>query len=1246
MNKTMKRVSALLLAVLMVIAYMPLAQENSFAKKKKAKKPAKVKIAKASVKKNTKKITVSWKKAKNAKKYIVSIKDLSTKLTSSKTSKKVKITFNGQWNTKYQIRVRGVNGKKKGAWSAKKTVKVGVDPKYTKALKDADENKKAAEEAQKAAEEAQKANDQAAKDLNNAQKKLENLERELAASDVQDILRSIQLDQAKAALNAAKDELANAQAVVDAYNALTNEQKAALPADVKSAIETLAGSIDDTKARIAQLEENIEKIEEEIEKLEKVKELHNAKSLKHEDWNPEVAEALNDMIVANSNSGKYVVFDFDNTCSIFDVEEQLAVFQLQVMAFEVTPAELPDVLATELNPEYFTSPAPASGDYCSNANATYQDWIDDITAAYTKLYNKYGPFDAGGLAFDPDDEDLEELHADEDWKEFATKMRAMYDCVFDSESASVAYPWVLYWFTGMTHDEVYDLAYRSHSYYSEVESEEITWTSPSGYTSAIGVAEYTWTAGTQVSDNIIELMAALDNNGIDVWVCSASATDPIRAAIDVWGLHDHITGLLAMTNKYDDVFDNEYDYTNGCAWMPTADDDWEEGVVPTKAQTQGKGKVTAIENVCMPLYNGAGPIAGFMDSTGDYNFCTEFADLEVVCCFNRASRKVTDGGGVIAELAVYQADNLNYDYYDARTAGDTLYVLQGRDERGLRKLNPKRTTWRLGKSSELLFRGSDNYTQLDKMIELGMDTKTIVDDFAIKTPAGDPKYGFDFKYGFLTEYDGYHSIGEEAPHNPNLLKHADWNPEVKTALNGMMNNPNNEGEYVVFDFDNTCSIFDVEEQLAVYQLEKMAFAFTPDELPGILATELNPEYFEEPAPASADYCDNPNATYGDWIADIKAAYTTLYDQFGPFTAEGLSEADQATVQATDAWKEFATKMRAMYDCVFDSESASVAYPWVLYWFTGMSHDEVYNLAYESHSKYKELESSEVTWETGAYDSTSKIGHTEYTWTSGTQVSENIVELMKCLDANGIDVWVCSASATDPIRAAIDVWGLHDYVTGMMAMTNVYQGHKFVNEYDYKNGAAWMPIDGGEWEEGITPTKAQTQGKGKVTAIQNVCYPIYGHGPIAGFMDSTGDYNFCTEFKTLQVVTCFNRASRKVTDGGGVIAELAVYQADELDLTYARALGNEETLYVLQGRDERGLRKLNPHRTTWRLGKSSELLFRGDENYAQLDKMIELGMDTETIVNDFAIKTAAGDPKYGFSFKYGFLEQYDGYHSQR
>ncbi|MBR2547040.1 MAG: hypothetical protein IKF07_02465 [Eubacterium sp.] len=1147
MSKTMKKVSALLLALLMIITFMPMTQEAAFAAKK-AKKPGKVTKLKAKEKDG--KITVSWKKAKNAKKYTVTIKDNTTKLSSNKTVKKTKMSFKGQFSTKYTISVKGVNGKKKGK-AAKTTIQLGMDPTIEKALEEA----------------------------------------------------------------------------LAAYLALLIDKTA-------------------TDAELKQAKKNLETAQKAYDKLDQEAraQLSTATELAHSDWNPEVKDAINAMITANKGkANKYVVFDFDNTCSIFDVEEQLAIYQLQTMAFDETvdAAKLEDMLKTQLKPKYFKQAAPASGDYCDNADATYQDWIDDITAAYQKLLDKGYTFTPAGLS----EEDQAKIQADDDWKEFATKMRAMYDCVFDSESAAVAYPWVLYWFTGMTHKEVYDLAFRSHSYYKNVPSTYETWVT-AGEGSKIGAVSYEWTSGTQVSENINELMAALDNNGIDVWVCSASATDPIRAAIDVWGLHDHVTGMLAMTNVYENgAYVNEYDYETGYACIPTKGDvseaGWTYGTDPTKAQTQGKGKVTAIQNVCGKKY-GCGPIAGFMDSTGDYNFCTEFEDLEVVLCFNRANRKVTDGGGVIAEVACYQGDVVYADaadrYAAARTDGDTLYVLQGREENGFRGLRPTRKTMRLGKDKEALFREDKNEQQLQYMIDEKMDVEDAINEFARKKAADASTNVLGFKYGFLKKYSGYHSQGA-APEAPvSKLELDSWNTEVKDAINDMIANNDDPTAYAVFDFDNTCSIFDVEEQLAIYQLQTMSFDETIDaaKLEEILKTELNPDYFTEPAPYSGDYCkDHPEATYQDWIDDIVAAFTKL-DETYDFTPAGLTPDQQAAIQKTDEWKEFATKMRAMYDLVYDSESAAVAYPWVLYWFTGMTEQEVYDLAKASHTFFKSVESEYRTWVTEGEGS--KCGRVEYEWTYGTQVSENINELMKTLDENGIDVWVCSASATDPIRAAIDVWGLHDYVTGMMAMTNKLDADgKYINEYDWEGGNAWLAEPDGEWEKDTELQKTQTQGKGKVLAIQNVLYPKYeDHGPIAGFMDSTGDYNFCTEFDSLETVVCFNRASRKVTDGGGVIAELACYQADTLGYDFAKANRSGDTLYVLQGREENGLRSLRPSRKTMRLGKTEEKLFRDEQNQAQVDKMVEFKMDTETVVNDFAIKTAADDPKYAFPFKYGFV----------
>ena len=479
-------------------------------------------------------------------------------------------------------------------------------------------------------------------------------------------------------------------------------------------------------------------------------------------WADDVKKAVNDFIdaygknSANYNPNSYVVSDFDNTCSIFDVEEQLAAYQLQVMAFKIEPSALADVLKTDL-PDLTATKADKDYTLVEGAHS-YQDWIDDITAAYSYLYTEYGPFTAAGL----DTAKQATVQADPQWLEFAAKMRAMYDVVYDNESAAVAYPWVLYWFTNMTEDEVYNLAKASHEKYKAVETSEVTWTSPESVSSKVGQVKYKWTSGTQVSQNINEMFEAFQNNGIKVWVCSASATDPIRAAVDVWGLHDKGTGVLAMTNKLENgKYVNQYDYEAGYAWFANADGTWTKGTVPTKAQTQGAGKVTAVNNVLGKLY-GCGPLAGFMDSTGDYDFCTVYESLKLVICFNRATRKVTDGGGVIGEMAIYERDTLGYDLAKANAAGDTLYVLQGREENGLRSLRNSNKTMRYGETEEKLFKNSDNEAQLQYMIDHQMTVKQALDKFAAKTAADAEGNDLGFKYGFHSNYAGYHTVKDSS----------------------------------------------------------------------------------------------------------------------------------------------------------------------------------------------------------------------------------------------------------------------------------------------------------------------------------------------------------------------------------------------------------------------------------------------------------------------------------------------------
>lgn len=472
----------------------------------------------------------------------------------------------------------------------------------------------------------------------------------------------------------------------------------------------------------------------------------------------------------------------------------------------------------------------------------------------------------------------------------------------------------------------------------------------------------------------------------------------------------------------------------------------------------------------------------------------------------------------------------------------------------------------------------------------------------------------------------------------------DWADDVKANINMLIADYGKDSKnyddtaYAVFDFDNTSSIFDLEDQLAMYQLMHMAFEIKPENMKDILLTDL-----KNPDEDLTDF-GYGKGSYNDWVNDINKAYSYLYQTYGPFSAKGLDEEKAAEIQKDPQWCEFTAKMRTLYDLIDDKDSASVAYPWVLYWFAGMTEQQVYDLAYASHTYYSKVETSETTLTTPE-NIQSKTGVVTYTWTNGIQVSENIKELMKALNDNGIKVWICSASLTNVIRAGIDVWGLHDSVTGVLAMTNkVGKDGLYINEYDYENGCGWLCNDNGEWVKDNLPTKAQPFAKGKVTAIENALVPKYGHGPIAGFMDSTGDYNFCTEFKTLKLVTCFNRANRKVTDGGGVIAELAMYQRDTLGYDLRKANKAGDTMYVLQGRDENGMRTFRNSNKTLILGEKEEKLFKNEDNEKQLQYMIDNKMSTEDIINTFCIKTAADAPENKLGFKYGFCTEFAGYHS--
>ena len=437
----------------------------------------------------------------------------------------------------------------------------------------------------------------------------------------------------------------------------------------------------------------------------------------------------------------------------------------------------------------------------------------------------------------------------------------------------------------------------------------------------------------------------------------------------------------------------------------------------------------------------------------------------------------------------------------------------------------------------------------------------------------------------------------------------------------------NNNAYVVCDFDNTTAVFDITYQTIVYQLEHMAFALKPDALKKAVSAELD---------MHADH----NA---DWVADVTAAYTHLWDAYGPFTPAGVKDETIKTLHADAWWKEFSTKMRAFLYHVEDTTPEEVNYVWILYWFSGMKPEEVYDLFYRSCAEAEKAETRLVQWKSPK-EIDSKLGVIDCEFSSGVSVTEDVKNMYKAFHEGGIDVWICSASHLDGVRAAVDAFGLSDNITGVIGMTQTLENGVYAASYNYKDGYACDNLGGGKWQPSKYSIRTMPGLEGKVTAIENALVPLYGCGPLAGFMDSSGDFNFCTEFDSLKFVICYNRANRKITEGAGLIAVLAVYQKDTLGYDLAKANAAGDTYYVLQGRNENGLRTMRPSNKTIRLGEKEEKLFANEDNEALLKYAIDHSMTTADFLNTFAVATPADSSQNKLGPAYGHLKNYQGYHS--
>ena len=451
----------------------------------------------------------------------------------------------------------------------------------------------------------------------------------------------------------------------------------------------------------------------------------NRRRLTHPDWAEDVREGVNAFLDScDPHENLYAVSDFDNTITIFDTEDQMLGFQLDTMSFAIRPEDMERVLCAGI------------GALKKKDEAQHRRFLDlaaDAAAAYAVLWDRYGGFSAAGA----EPEKLPEILKDPHWAEFSAKAVCLFNMAYGLLSPEAADLWMMHFYYGMRREEIYRLSARMIEAYRDRETCSKAWKSPEGIPSRAGTVTADWVYGYSVSENMQELVRALHENGVDLWICSASDIDAVRASVDAFGLHDSVRGVLGMTPAFDSegrcTLDYDLETGFGCYSLPGGE--WEPMKRPTRAVTCEEGKVTAIRNALVPEYGGRGPAAGFMDSEGDFAFCTSFDSMRLVLCINRANRRPEDGGSLMARAALFQKavregrakaaanerssagpavgtagmETSGMETSGMETSGtETVYLLQGRSEQGLRGFRKGPETLLFGEKGAILFQKQDN----------------------------------------------------------------------------------------------------------------------------------------------------------------------------------------------------------------------------------------------------------------------------------------------------------------------------------------------------------------------------------------------------------------------------------------------------------------------------------------------------------------------------------------------------------
>ncbi len=343
----------------------------------------------------------------------------------------------------------------------------------------------------------------------------------------------------------------------------------------------------------------------------------------------------------------YVVFDWDNTSIFLDIQEATLIYQLENLVFDCTPDELDTMLQAGISAGALLADTNMAGE-----RIAFENIAADIRESYTWLYQNYRQLGEGGSL--PPDALKKSVH----YINFIVKVRFLYNAVYNTFSAGVAYPWVTYLFAGLDSTRVRDMTYKTVIWQKSQPIEQVTWTSPGPVElpgQLAGQVRVSWKNGLRLVPEMQELYTMFREAGFDIWICSASFADVVKeiSSNPEFGYNNPASHVIAMELERDangkilSRFRKGYD------------------------QTQGLGKTKAIMRfLAAPSGRyGYDPIFVAGDSEGDQYMLRDFKGMKLGLIINRHKGK----GQILGELTNQAVDSYHKD--------STIYLLQGRDDK-------------------------------------------------------------------------------------------------------------------------------------------------------------------------------------------------------------------------------------------------------------------------------------------------------------------------------------------------------------------------------------------------------------------------------------------------------------------------------------------------------------------------------------------------------------------------------------